>query len=90
MNHLISHMDVLVSFATTVSNAPRPYVRPKLVQDGDIILKSSRHPCVELQDNVSFIDNDASFIRGERMFQIISGPNMGGKSTYIRQVRCLS
>ena len=90
MNHLIAHLDVLQSFATAVAKAPRPYIRPKLVQNGDIILKSSRHPCVELQDNVSFIDNDASFINGEKMFQIITGPNMGGKSTYIRQVIILS
>ena len=87
MNHLIAHLDVLQSFATAVTKAPRPYVRPVLVEDGNLILKGSRHPCVELQADVSFIDNDASFIKGERLFQIITGPNMGGKSTYIRQVR---
>lgn len=45
---------------------------------------------MEIQDDVSFIANDVSLLRDRESFQIITGPNMGGKSTYMRQVHAVN
>jgi len=84
----ISHLDVIISFAHVSVHAPTAYVRPTIHPrgTGNTILTEARHPCLEVQDDVSFITNDVSLVRGDSEFLIITGPNMGGKSTYIRQI----
>ncbi|CAH0552518.1 unnamed protein product [Brassicogethes aeneus] len=88
LNMLIAKIDVYVSFATAAVSARIPYVRPKLhKQDAGVLkLKQARHPCLEQQEQVAFIPNDAEFDQNNKTLHIITGPNMCGKSTYIRSV----
>lgn len=85
---ILAHLDVIVSFSHVSIHSPSGYVRPKMHPrgTGNTVLKESRHPCLEMQDDISFITNDVSLVRDESSFLIITGPNMGGKSTYIRQI----
>ena len=85
---VLAHLDVIVTLAHVSVHAPTSYVRPKMHPrgKGNTILKEARHPCMEMQDDIQFITNDVSLIRGNSEFLIITGPNMGGKSTYIRQI----
>ncbi|RIB14014.1 hypothetical protein C2G38_2196292 [Gigaspora rosea] len=60
--------------------ASTSYIRPKMMDKGEghVILKNARHPCLEIQDDGSFIPIDDELIRGQNELQIITGPNMGG------------
>jgi DNA mismatch repair protein MSH2 len=90
---ICAEIDALASFAEVAVSAPIPFVRPEMTDESDvsggddsIVLEASRHPNVEAQDGAQFIANTCSLKRGDSWFQIITGPNMGGKSTFIRQV----
>jgi DNA mismatch repair protein MSH2 len=66
LNELIAQLDVLVSFAVVAISAPIPFVCPSLLSmgSGKIQLTDARHPCLELQEDISFIPNDVRFDKG--------------------------
>ncbi|KAI0032586.1 DNA mismatch repair protein [Vararia minispora EC-137] len=90
LNVVLAHLDVILGLAHAAVSAPEAYIRPTVLEkgSGDLILKDARHPCLEVQDDISFISNDIEMVRGKDSNQtklLLAGPNMGGKSTYIRQ-----
>ncbi len=84
----ISELDVLQSFAT-VSEKYR-YVKPEFSDDGTLRIKDGRHPVVEKVMPVqAYVPNDCYMDR-DRQILLITGPNMSGKSTYMRQVALIA
>ncbi|TET06257.1 DNA mismatch repair protein MutS [Candidatus Dependentiae bacterium] len=79
----ISHLDALLGFARVAYN--NGYIRPTFNDRCDIIIKAGRHPVVERVLTANFISNDVQLTNEESLW-IVTGPNMGGKSTYLRQV----
>lgn len=84
----LAQLDLLAAFAEVAAAAPAPYTRPVMLpsEAGEIVLRACRHPCLEAQEGVDFIPNDCIMKKGQSWFHLITGPNMGGKSTYIRQI----
>ncbi|MBF1306030.1 MAG: DNA mismatch repair protein MutS, partial [Oribacterium sinus] len=80
----IAFLDACLSLSKVAMQ--EQYVRPKINEEGNLTIVDGRHPVVEklLQDQ-SFVPNDASLGKEEKI-AIITGPNMAGKSTYMRQV----
>ncbi|MGB1288658.1 MAG: DNA mismatch repair protein MutS, partial [Aggregatilineales bacterium] len=85
----IAHLDVFLSMATVAVR--EGYVRPILSENNSLTIRSGRHPVVEklLGDSTRYVANDTHFDADTRV-HIITGPNMSGKSTYIRQVAVIT
>lgn len=78
----LAELDVLACFADRAINYD--YCRPQLATEAGVNISEGRHPVVERVSEQKFVPNDLSFDDQRRML-IITGPNMGGKSTYMRQ-----
>ena len=83
--HCIAELDALCSLAEVADR--NNYVKPKVYEGGIIEIKEGRHPVVEktLAEN-PFVPNDTWLDTEDNRISIITGPNMAGKSTYMRQV----
>ncbi len=81
--YIISTIDVMQSFAQAAESGN--YCRPYLTDENLIDIRNARHPVVEKLINEPFIDNDIYLDNDQNRLLIITGPNMAGKSTYMRQ-----
>ncbi len=81
--NFLAHLDVLLSFAE-LAQAER-YVRPVLDDSHELLIKGGRHPVLERRTEQPFVPNDLHCDTGSNQLLILTGPNMGGKSTYLRQ-----
>ena len=86
--HILSEIDVLASFAVVAEE--NNYVRPKLNNEHIIDIRDGRHPVIEkVLENTEFVSNDIVFDKDTSVI-LITGPNMAGKSTYMRQMAIIS
>lgn len=85
----IAHLDVFLSLATVAVR--EGYTRPQLTEDTVLEIQAGRHPVVEklLESSTRYVPNDSQLDLASRI-HIITGPNMSGKSTYIRQVAIIT
>ncbi|HEX4545326.1 MAG TPA: DNA mismatch repair protein MutS [Candidatus Acidoferrum sp.] len=82
----VAQLDVLTAFAKLA--ADRGYSRPEFNSTGELLIIGGRHPVIEellRQKGERFVPNDLCFEPGRQQLLLITGPNMGGKSTYLRQ-----
>ena len=87
--NVVANVDVLNSLAVVAEE--NNYVCPIVDESGKIEIKSGRHPVIEqMIDSGSFVQNDTNLDKEENRLAIITGPNMAGKSTYMRQVALIT
>lgn len=85
----IATVDVLLSLANVA--AAKNYCKPEITEDGELRIRDGRHPVVEhLMARGDFVPNDTILDPAGASMQIVTGPNMAGKSTYLRQVALIT
>lgn len=85
--NIISLIDMQIALAVIAKE--RKYVRPEFSHYHELEIKDGRHPVIEVVNNKDFIPNDVTLYNDERIL-LITGPNMSGKSTYMRQTALIS
>ncbi|MEG2353120.1 MAG: DNA mismatch repair protein MutS [Clostridium sp.] len=86
---IISEIDCISSLTTVAIE--NNYTKPDINENGSIEIKDGRHPVVErILDNNTFVENDTFINTVEDQMLLITGPNMAGKSTYMRQVALIT
>ena len=87
--NIVSTLDVLASFATVAEDLN--YCKPEVDDSGVLDIKGGRHPVIEKMLGAGcFVENDTYLDKEENRLSIITGPNMAGKSTYMRQVALIT
>ena len=81
-------LDALLAFAKCAQTYH--YTRPEITTDGSLDIRDGRHPVVERMGEEPFVPNDTTMNTSDRRMHIITGPNMAGKSTYMRQVALIT
>jgi DNA mismatch repair protein MutS len=84
----IGALDVLADLAEVAEN--NNYIRPQLTDDCKILIRDGRHPVVENTVSGGFVPNDTEMDCKENQFLLVTGPNMAGKSTYMRQTALIA
>ena len=84
----VATIDLLSSLADLALE--RRYTRPEINESDELLIVEGRHPVVEVISGKNFIPNDCTIRPADKQLHIITGPNMGGKSTYIRQTALIS
>ncbi|MFS0553155.1 DNA mismatch repair protein MutS [Brevibacillus sp. 179-C9.3 HS] len=85
----IASVDVLQAFATVSDE--RGFVRPELAESGEYVIEEGRHPVVEaVLEREKYVANDVAMDQTNRQVLLITGPNMAGKSTYMRQIALIT
>ena len=80
---VVARLDVLLSLGTAARR--HKYVRPRLDRGSDLDIQDGRHPVLELQGGEPFVPNTLFCNTSSEQLLVLTGPNMGGKSTYLRQ-----
>lgn len=80
---MVAKLDVMIAFATVTEE--NNYTRPIITLDKEVKITEGRHPVVEKVLNGEFVSNDIIFTK-DKYVELITGPNMAGKSTYMRQM----